>query len=206
MKSTPSGDRIWQCEAAQILERLGGPRDECSVVCKGSQQHAFHFTVGASSGARFVCGADKAMGRRRPFAFLQALVHSFEQRFTPQQVTDASPDGLQAVFAHEIHALMDEYSSLDEGRAAALTAKVQHIQEDLMYSLDQLAERSEKIEVLVDRSSLLADQSIAFKRQAVAFVPSVTWSRRKRILVGTTLAGVLVLMAWPLAGYALESQ
>lgn len=184
----------WQREVVQVSEKLDEAGAEWKSYC--NEQYAFHFTVNVCLSVRFVCAADKAMGRRLPFAFLEAFQQEFNQRFMPQQVADAVPAGMQAAFEDEARSLVERYNSPDQDRASGLTAKVQHINENLMDALDKLVERQEKIDDLVGRSNLLSESSSSFSRQAqeVHRTLSRRGGRRKLIAVAASLLLVAVLV------------
>lgn len=190
-----AGAGSWQREVLDISVKLGEEGVEWKSYC--SMQHAFHFTLDVCLNVRFVCIADKTMGRRLPFAFLEAFEHRFNQRFMPQQVADAMPGGLQAIFADEVRALVEKYSSPKLDRASLLTAKVQAINENLMDTIDKLVDRQGKIDDLVGRSNLLTESASSFQRDARVVQSKFSqyrWQRRSIVVVGSLLSAAALVI------------
>eukprot|EP00913_Durusdinium_trenchii_P004908 g4555.t1 len=69
-------------------------------------------------------------------------------------VESAIAYGMQSDFREELQFLLERYNSPDVDRVASMMAKVQHINDHLMESIDKILERQEKIELLVSRSQM----------------------------------------------------
>merc|ERR1711972_709812 len=159
-----------------------------------------------ATGLWFVCMADRAMGRRLPFALPSAMQESFMQWYGPPQIVSAEFHGMQAEFGGEVQALVERYNSPDADRVASLMQKVQHVNDNLMESMDKILERQEKIDVLVHRSRMLEDSAVSFRREAER-VRITVWWRNARMLVCICVIVVLAVLVIAMAscGFSLQN-
>eukprot|EP00434_Breviolum_minutum_P009932 symbB.v1.2.008754.t1/scaffold544.1/size189386/11 len=127
----------FQQATIQILQKLESSTEWKSYIYG---EYAFHYIVDPASELWFVCMADREVGRRIPFGFLQA-----------EQTESAIAYGMQSDFREELQFLLERYNSPDVDRVASMMAKVQHINDHLMESIDKILERQEKIELLATR-------------------------------------------------------
>lgn len=87
--------------------------------------------------------------------------------------------------------LLERYNSPDVDRVSSMMAKVQHINDHLMESIDKILERQEKIELLVSRSQVLSDSASSFRRDAEQLRRLVWWGNVRKMAMA---AGCLVLV------------
>lgn len=173
----------------QLVQRLDKNVEWKSYVC-GDQ--AFHCIVGG--GNWFVCMAETSMGRRIPYAFLQALQDAFELRgFETQDVDPANLCRVQEEFSPQMQLIMERFNSPNADRAACIAQKVQTINDCLMESIDRILERQERIELLVQKSEELRTDSVAF-RTAARQVRRRVWWRHKRTIICLTLVVLIVIV------------
>ena len=92
--------------------------------------------------------------------------------------------------------LLERYNSPDVDRVSSMMAKVQHINENLMESIDKILERQEKIELLVSRSQVLSDSASSFRRDAEQLRRLVWWGNVKKMgmAAGCLLLIILVIV------------
>lgn len=183
----------FQQATVQFLQKIE-PTEEWKSYIYGDQ--AFHYIMDNSiveGGVWFVCMADRAMERRRPLAFLQSLQETFSSRYSANQVSVATAWGLQREFGNEIRLQMEKFNSPDSDRITSMMAKVQHINDNLVESIDKILERQDKIELLVNRSQLLSESSSSFSRDAQRLHRVVWWRNTKKIII-FTVVGIIVLL------------
>lgn len=163
--------------------------------------YAIHCVVDSGTRVWFTCMAERAMGRRLPFAFLAALQCSFGQWYAAPQVAAAEANGMQAEFRPEIEALVEKYNAPNADRVACLMEKVQHINDNIMESIDKILERQDKIDLLVNRSQLLSNSSASFRREAVR-VRNAVRSRHMRMwgIIGAVILAVILVVIWASCG------
>jgi vesicle-associated membrane protein 7 len=158
-------------------------------------QYGFHIISDQDTNLCFLCMAEKDMGRRIPFAFLQELVEAFKKRHQPSLVRMATDPNLSTDyqgFKDEIQTTMVRCNSPSSDRITGMMKKVEHINDKLMESMDKLLDRQEKIEVLIQQSENLATTSQTFRREATT-LQRVMWWRNMRVVIGLSI-GALVLL------------
>mmetsp|Transcript_30047 Transcript_30047/g.55451 ORF Transcript_30047/g.55451 Transcript_30047/m.55451 type:complete len:232 (-) Transcript_30047:109-804(-) len=183
----------FQQATVQFLHKIQ-PTEEWKSYIYGDQ--AFHYIMDHSiieGGVWFVCMADRAMERRRPLAFLQALQETFRNQFSTDEVATASAWGLQKDFGDKIRLYMEKFNSPESDKITSMMAKVQHINDNLVESIDKILERQDKIELLVNRSQLLSESSSSFSREAQR-LRRVVWWRNTRKLAIFAVVGILAIL------------
>mmetsp|Transcript_72102 Transcript_72102/g.181787 ORF Transcript_72102/g.181787 Transcript_72102/m.181787 type:complete len:253 (-) Transcript_72102:39-797(-) len=161
-------------------------------------KYGFHCLMEVETGLRFVCLADKDMGRRLPCGLLCSLQESFNQWYGPPEVAAALPGGMQADFNEEIKTLVNKYNAPDADRVTVLSEKVRGINNTLAESMEKIMERQEKIDVLVDRSQMLHGAATSFRRDAARLQRKLWWKNARVIFCicfVAILAIVFVVMA-----------
>ncbi|CAJ1365740.1 unnamed protein product, partial [Effrenium voratum] len=166
----------FQQATIQILQKLESSPEWKSYIYG---EYAFHYIVDQVSGLWFVCMADRQLGRRVPFSFLNAVQEAFAQSYSNEQVESAIAYGMQTDFREELQGLMERFNAPDHDRVASLTAKVQHINDHLMESIDKILERQEKIELLVNRTQMLAENASQWRRETEHLRRAVWWRNCK---------------------------
>mmetsp|Transcript_40557 Transcript_40557/g.94171 ORF Transcript_40557/g.94171 Transcript_40557/m.94171 type:complete len:225 (-) Transcript_40557:19-693(-) len=171
----------FQQATIQILQKLESTSEWKSYIYG---EYAFHYIVDQTLGLWFVCMAERLLGRRIPFGFLQAVQDAFAQTYSAEQAESAIAYGMQSNFREQLQGLMERYNSPDVDRVASMMAKVQHINDHLMDSIDLILERQEKIDLLVHRSEELSASASSFRRDAEHLRRRVWWQNAK------TMAGM----------------
>mmetsp|Transcript_24514 Transcript_24514/g.76263 ORF Transcript_24514/g.76263 Transcript_24514/m.76263 type:complete len:226 (-) Transcript_24514:155-832(-) len=177
-------------QATMLIMRKLEFTEDCRSYLYG--EYAFHYIVHEATGLWFVCMAERTMGRRLPFAFLGELQELFEGRFTAEEVQSAIAYGMQGACRDDMKALIEKYNSPGADRVTALMEKVQHINDNVMESIDKILERQERIELLVSRSSDLAQSSGSFRREAQG-LRRRGWLRDVRCLAALVLVLILAM-------------
>mmetsp|Transcript_85743 Transcript_85743/g.276722 ORF Transcript_85743/g.276722 Transcript_85743/m.276722 type:complete len:236 (-) Transcript_85743:2-709(-) len=170
----------FQQAAIQVLSRMEAVDDFKSYFYGDGL--TFHCLMQPAIGLCFVCMADKNMGRRLPFGFLDALKEQFNQLYAPPQVHSAVQGGMQLEFGHEMQALVEKFNSPNADRVHSLMNKVKDVNDKVVESIDKLLLRQDKIDILVDRTQLLSESSNSFRREAER-VRRVVWWRNMRVLM-----------------------
>ncbi|WFD34306.1 hypothetical protein MCUN1_001145 [Malassezia cuniculi] len=139
----------------------------------------FHYVI--ADGHVFLAVADAAMGRRIPFAFLAQLQKAYQER----------GDG---DFSAKLEALRNSFSGDAESdpirRAQAELGSVKDV---ITQNVEQILSRGEQIDLLMDRTDVAANQSLAFRRRAVSLRRSMWW-RNTKITALIVFCIILVLL------------
>mmetsp|Transcript_131518 Transcript_131518/g.262437 ORF Transcript_131518/g.262437 Transcript_131518/m.262437 type:complete len:226 (-) Transcript_131518:61-738(-) len=181
----------FQQATVQILQKLEHTTEWKSYIYG---EYAFHYIVDDASGLWFVCMAERTMGRRIPFAFLGAVQEECLKRFRLEEVQSAIAYGMQHEFRPALQHLMERYNAPDADRISAMMEKVQHINDNLMESIDKILERQEKIELLVSRTETLAQSSGSFVREAGRLRQVLWWQNARTVVILCAIVAVAVLI------------
>lgn len=125
----------------------------------------FHYMI--ADGHIYLAVADAAMGRRIPFAFLTSMHKEFE----------AHGDG---DFAPALDALRTRFSGdADSDPIRRAQAELGSVKDVITHNVEQILSRGEQIDLLMDRTDVAANQSLAFRRRAVGLRRSMWWRNTK---------------------------
>lgn len=184
----------FQQATIQILQKLEQTAEYKSYIYG---EYAFHYTIDKldeGNSLWFVCMAEKALGRRIPFAFLAAVQDKFKQMYTNDDVRAAIAYAMQNDFKGEIQGLMEKYNGPGGDKIAAMQEKVRNINDNLMDSIDKILERQEKIELLVNRSQMLSQSSTSFRRETQTLRNQIWWKNARMMLILGGLAILIILI------------
>lgn len=133
------------------------------------EQWLFHYL--AHEDKAYLAVADTEMGRRVPFVFLERL-----------QAACAAGDEPGAALARLRHEANEAPAEDPIHRAHAELGSAKEV---LTRNVEQILNRGEQIELLMDRTDSAAHQSLAFRRRAVALRREMWWRNTKVLaLVG----------------------
>lgn len=186
----------FEAATRQFVTKINPSEEWKSYIC-GDQ--AFHYFIDGD--LWFVCMADKAMERRLPFGFMAAVQEAFKKRYDPQTVAAAPAHGMNVEFRETIRELMNRYNSPDADRVASMTEKVQHINQNLVESIDKLLDREEKIHLLINRSEMLSQSSESFHRDSRQLHRNVRWRNlRTHIILAVVIVVGILIVVWVSCG------
>eukprot|EP00887_Chlorella_sp_A99_P007689 scaffold20.g7689.t1 len=171
--------------ALSLLEKVPNVDQKASYL---SDQMVFHCLV--SSGLTYLCMTDEAFGKRVPFLFLQEVAQLFQQchgSVAQGAVAYEMQDGFSPTLAERARHYSDPRSDI----VSRVRGEVGELQTVMIRNIEQVLERGEKIELLVDRTDELGMQTFAFKREARR-LRNETWLRNYKLWA---VIVVLVLLA-----------
>ncbi|EKM77767.1 hypothetical protein AGABI1DRAFT_115031 [Agaricus bisporus var. burnettii JB137-S8] len=159
------------------------------------EQYLFHYV--SEGGYVYLVMADDSAGRRMPFAFLSELQRKFRSAPSPSTQDDLPAYGLQGTFGPVMSSLMHTYNTappMDE--LARAQSELSHVKDIMVQNVEQILNRGERIELLVDKTDAMVGQSTAFRRGARS-VRRQMWWRNKRVIGLSVMVALLLL--WMLA-------
>ena len=131
-----------------------------------------------------------------PFAFLGELQRRFTSLPSSSSVEDVPAHGLQGTFSPVISELMDTYNTAppaDElSRARGELDQVKNI---MVQNVEQILNRGERIELLVDKTDNMAHQATAFRRGARTVRRQQFW-RNQKIMILAVFVGLVRSVSW----------
>ncbi|KAF8628290.1 hypothetical protein AX17_005994 [Amanita inopinata Kibby_2008] len=140
--------------------------------------------------------ADDSAGRRMPFAFLADLQQKFLS--APTSSSDDTPAyGLQGTFGPIIATLVHTYNTAPPtDELARAQNELNQVKDIMVQNVEQILSRGERIELLVDKTDVMAGQATAFRRGARSVRRQMWWRNQKMValclLVGLILVWILI--------------
>ncbi|KAK9825798.1 hypothetical protein WJX74_008314 [Apatococcus lobatus] len=175
--------------AHRILEKL--PQNHDSRVSYTQERHLFHVLI--SDGITFLCMTDEAFARRIVFAFLADVRERFFSQFGDSAqgavAYEYNTDFSQVL--HERGVYFSENPRADTiNRVRGELAEVKNI---MVENIEKVLDRGERIELLVDKTDHLQQESFVFRREARQLKNKLWWKNLRLWLV---IAGVAVLLLY----------
>lgn len=180
--------------AHRILEKL--PQND-SRVSYSQERHLFHIVV--RDGITFLCMADEDFGRRIPFAFLEDVRERYLNRFG-EEVHTAPAYEHNAEFSRVLEDRMAFYST--DQRADTINrvrGEISEVKTVMIENIDKVLDRGERIELLVDKTDHLQNESFAFKREARRLKTRLWW---KNIRLLAFVALLILVIAYIIVCFA----
>jgi vesicle-associated membrane protein 7 len=156
-------------------------------------KHIFHYCV--DTGIVFMCMCEESTKRRSAFSFLDDLMSSWRLKYAAIEQT-ATAFSMQEAFSPTLASLMEDYNTnrtvdtLDR-----VKARIDNVKEVMVENIDQLLERGEKIELLVDKTDKLNQTAFKFEKSSRRLKYNMQWQRLKFYLVVLLCVGLLSLFA-----------
>ncbi|PPR02141.1 hypothetical protein CVT24_011390 [Panaeolus cyanescens] len=182
-----AGKRDFSQATQTILSKIPPNNSKLSYAW---EQYLFHYV--SEGGYTFLVMADESAGRRVPFAFLAELQR---KAFAPSSSSsdDIPAYGMQGSFGPTISALMHTYNTAPP--ADELTRaqnELNQVKDIMVQNVEQILSRGERIELLVDKTDVMAGQATAFRRGARS-VRREMWWKNKKVLGISILLGIVLL-------------
>ncbi|KAG6831019.1 hypothetical protein H0H92_013207 [Tricholoma furcatifolium] len=131
------------------------------------------------------------------FAFLSELQRKFSAAPSSSSSEETPAYGLQGSFGPTISALMHQYNTsppVDELTRAQ--SELNQVKDIMVHNVEQILSRGERIELLVDKTDVMAGQATAFRRGART-VRREMWWRNTKTLALSFVVGLIVV--WVIA-------
>uniref|UniRef100_A0A0W0EXZ8 Synaptobrevin homolog YKT6 n=1 Tax=Moniliophthora roreri TaxID=221103 RepID=A0A0W0EXZ8_MONRR len=185
-----SGSRDFSQATQTILSKIPPNNSKLTYVW---EQYLFHYI--SEGGFTYLVMADDSAGRRMPFAFLAELQRQFLD--APSSSSTSDPElpayGLQGTFGPTIANLMHTYNtapSTDEFQRAQ--HELNQVKDIMVQNVEQILSRGERIELLVDKTDVMAGQATAFRRGARSVRRQMWWKNKK--ILGLSVLVALILL------------
>ncbi|KAF8226715.1 vesicle-associated membrane protein [Tricholoma matsutake] len=184
-----AGKRDFSQATQTILSKIPPNNSKLTYVW---EQYLFHYI--SEGGFTYLVMADDSAGRRMPFAFLSDLQRKFTSAPSSSTSSEETPaHGLQGSFGTTISALMHTYNTsppVDELTRAQ--TELNQVKDIMVQNVEQILSRGERIELLVDKTDVMAGQATAFRRGA-RNVRREMWWRNRRIVALSVIVALIFL-------------
>eukprot|EP00271_Cylindrocystis_brebissonii_P016168 TRINITY_DN39422_c0_g1_i1.p2 TRINITY_DN39422_c0_g1~~TRINITY_DN39422_c0_g1_i1.p2 ORF type:complete len:220 (+),score=53.64 TRINITY_DN39422_c0_g1_i1:171-830(+) len=173
--------------ARRILEKL--EHDGETRLSYMIDTNVFHVLMEEGGPLVFLCMADQQFGKRIPFVFLEDIQMRFLSTYGAQAHT-ALAYAMNDEFSRTLSQQMEYFANSDI--LARVGREVRETKAVMIQTIDKVLDRGEKIELLVDKTSVLSDNTFRFKRNAASLKRALWWKNAKLLLM-LSAAGVLLL-------------
>ncbi|KAF9492136.1 vesicle-associated membrane protein [Pleurotus eryngii] len=187
-----AGKRDFSQATQTILSKIPPNNSKLTYVW---EQYLFHYI--SEGGFTYLVMADDSAGRRMPFAFLADLQRKFTSAPSSSATSDSPAYSQQGSFGPVIADLMHTYNTAPPpDELVRAQTELNQVKDIMVQNVEQILSRGERIELLVDKTDVMAGQATAFRRGART-VRRQMWWKNTKILALSVVVG-LVLM-WILA-------
>jgi len=166
-----------------------------------SYDESYHFHIMIESGLIFLCMCDNIFAARRAFAYLVDIRNLFLSEYQGRW---------EYAVAHE----MDRFGKVIESRSnyfskdansdnlTALQMEIDITKNIVTENIEKIIERGEHIEMLVERTNALSNESFQFKNKSTE-LKSRLWFRNIKIwlLIGCLICVAIFLIVWFACGF-----
>lgn len=171
--------------ARQILEKIPGNDD--SNVSYSQDRYIFH--VKRTDGLTVLCMADDSAGRRIPFAFLEDIHGRFVKTYG-RAVHSALAYAMNDEFSRVLSQQIEFYSNdPNADRINRLKGEMSQVRNVMIENIDKVLERGDRLELLVDKTSTMQNNTFRFRKQTRRFKNAVWWRNVK-----LTVAAIILLL------------
>jgi len=154
------------------------------------ENYLFHYI--SEGGYVYLVMADDSAGRRMPFAFLGEVKEKFESA-AGSSSNDLAEYSLQSSFGHTLSSIMTTYNTAPpEDALTQAQSELNQVKNIMVQNVEQILSRGERIELLVDKTDVMASQAQQFRRGARSVRRKMWWRNSKMIALGVVVALVLV--------------
>lgn len=156
--------------------------------------YSFHYVV--ENGICFLCMSDEHNKHRIPFAFLNDVKDRFFASYGMEEPLTANAFRYNEEFAPVLQQRMDFFNSEEADRSidtiGAVKSQIADVKSTMVQNIENLLERGEKIELLVDRTEQLQTSSFMFESSSRNLRRTMFW-RQMRCYVGTGCAAAFLI-------------
>ncbi|KAG6547318.1 hypothetical protein Mapa_011255 [Marchantia paleacea] len=174
--------------ARRILEKL--PTSGDSRVSYSQDRHIFH--IMKADGLTFLCMANDTFGRRIPFAYLEDIQMRFVKTYGRGALT-ALAYAYNDEFSRVLHQQMEYFSSNPNADTInRVKGEIAEVRQVMVENIDKVLERGDRIELLVDKTATIHDNTFRFKKQSRRLRQAL-WIKNAKLLASLTCVIVIIL-------------
>lgn len=157
-------------------------------------EYVFHYIV--ENGICYLCMSDELNKHRIPFAFLEDTKDTFLRKFSLETAQSAIAFAMNEEFKAVLTERMGYYNSETADRSidniGTVKSQIDEVKDVMIQNIEQVLERGEKIELLVDKSDQLNQQAFRFESSSRSLRRTLYWRQmRCRAMVGV---GILITL------------
>ncbi|KAJ7556454.1 hypothetical protein O6H91_05G084900 [Diphasiastrum complanatum] len=174
--------------ARRILEKL--PPGGDNRVSYSQDRHIFH--IMKADGLTFLCMAADTFGRRIPFAFLEDVHLRFLKTYGRVAQT-ALAYAMNDEFSRVLHQQMEYFSSNPNADTInRMKGEINEVRAVMVQNIDKVLERGDRLELLVDKTATIQDNTFRFKKQSRRLRQAL-WMKNAKLLASLICLILLLL-------------
>ena len=149
-------------------------------------QYLFHYVV--EGGICYLCMSDELNKHRIPYAFLNDMKDRFVAKYGREDPLHAIAFAYNDEFAKEIEQRMAFYNSDEADKTidslGAVKSQIEDVKGVMVQNIERVLERGEKLELLVERTDRLNQQSFRFESSSRSLRRTMYWKRMRCYVAG----------------------
>ncbi|XP_057313697.1 vesicle-associated membrane protein 7-like [Hydractinia symbiolongicarpus] len=156
--------------------------------------YLFHYI--SESGIIYLCISDDTFDRTQSFLFLAEVKRRFTKTYQ-QRAATALPYAMQSEFSRVLASEMRHFSNPSDSERT----KMQRVEEEIdelkgimINNIDSIAQRGEKLELLVEKTDDLNATSMTFKKSSKSLARAMFMKNLKLIIAVIVVLFVLILI------------
>eukprot|EP00286_Rhodomonas_abbreviata_P015514 CAMPEP_0181331096 /NCGR_PEP_ID=MMETSP1101-20121128/24298_1 /TAXON_ID=46948 /ORGANISM="Rhodomonas abbreviata, Strain Caron Lab Isolate" /LENGTH=189 /DNA_ID=CAMNT_0023440491 /DNA_START=36 /DNA_END=602 /DNA_ORIENTATION=+ len=138
--------------------------------------HVFHYIV--ENHIIYMCMCDDMDKRRIPFGFLDDIKGRFKATYGERAQT-AIAFAMSEDFGRTMHKQMDFYNGAGADSFSQVNTKLDDVKNIMVQNIEQVLERGEKLDLLVDKTEKLQSQAFQFEQSSKELKIAMFWRRVK---------------------------
>lgn len=163
----------------------------------------FHYIV--ESGLCYLCMSDQPNKHRIPFAFLTDMKDRFIAAYGAEAPLMAIAFAYNNEFSKVIEERMNFFSSDEAERTidniGAVKTQIEDVKENMIQNISQILERGERLELLVEKTDNLNQQSFRFETSGRSLRRAMYWRKvRCYVAVGVAIVFLLFIASASICG------
>jgi len=174
------GNQNYLMVAQSVLQDLNFGMNKKTTV---PQDDMFVHTV-VDEGLCFLCIADKAMGRRIPYQFLEDMKNRFKSSGSLyQRSASASQLELNRDFTRVLGDCMSDFNEGKGDQLSTLQNQVGEVTGVMKQNIEKVLDRGDKLDDLVEKSDELQAGANTFKTTSKKISRKMYWQNKKMMII-----------------------
>ncbi|XP_064607589.1 vesicle-associated membrane protein 7-like [Liolophura sinensis] len=172
----------------QVLAKIS-PENAKLTYSHGS--YLFHYIT--SDRIIFLCITDDDFERSKAFQYLSEIKRRFITQYGTRAQT-ALPYAMNSEFSRVLAAQMRHFSDSREGaeKLEKVEGQVDELKGIMVKNIDAIADRGERLELLIDKTEDLADGAVTFKKTSRNLARSLWWKNIKLTVIIVVIVIVII--------------
>ncbi|XP_046583181.1 vesicle-associated membrane protein 7-like [Haliotis rubra] len=176
---------------SEVTEQiLGKITPETSKLTYSHGSYLFHYVI--EDRLVYLCITDDDFERSRAFLFLNEIKKRFHSQYGVRAQT-ALPFAMNSEFSRVIASQMRFFSEDRPDHLTKVQDQVDELKGIMVRNIDAIADRGERLELLVDKTDDLSTNAVSFKKSSRNLARSLWW---KNVKITVIIAVVVIVILY----------